>query len=287
MVAIPSLPERSNRARHSALAALIRQATPRGSGSLRAGDLGNRQTVADYTRQNMWRYTHMYGAKHVAGWRFVRERLGWADEPSRPLVVLGSGSLLCATGWTWTDKGPRTVHAFDVLDWSPVLESRAGRALQRSLGRVHRTVGVFCPMTMRRVPAELRGLCGLRALRTDDVPRNSTVLMPMMLNHLLEGGALAPDTRAALATTFEVLKRRGCRILIADLASGSTTALWRDLGRITGAPDASTVVEFADIAGGLCSLYRFDHQDYRTFRSYPPGARLRMLVWDGRRWTGV
>ena len=168
-MAIPNLAERSNHDRNSALCALIREATPRGSGSLRSGDLGNRQTVADYTRQNTWRYTHMYGAKHVAGWSFVRDRLGWADEPSRPW---GAGrALLCATGWT-DDAGPRTIRTFDVLDWSPV-SSRAGRASRTEPGASDR--GRVLSHDDAPGAAGPRSL-GLRALRADDAA--DTVLMP-------------------------------------------------------------------------------------------------------------
>ena len=76
-------------------------------------------------------------------------------------------------------------------------------------------------------------------------------------------------------------------MVIADLAARHTTRLWRDLAAITGAPRVPCMLDFASEVRVFAGLYSEAHQSYRTFQRCPQGARLRMLAWDGRQWTGV
>ncbi len=269
----------------SALRSLVRDIGADYPADVRSGDLGRKQTVAAYSRSldAMRRYTHMYAGKHVAAWAALRARLHWGDLCDRPLVSLGAGPMLCLAGWLH-DHGPHPdARAIDPLDWRPVTGTRGGQALQAALGhpRVHR--GVYAPMDAAAPPVQLAHLRGMRSLLPDDIPTGSVVLMPMMLNHLLDRGEIPAATWVRLVGMFAHLRETGCRIVIADLWDRKSTRLWAELCLAAGARGGPAALCFPLRLAQQRDLYRADHADYRTSARM---ARLNVLVWDGARWLG-
>ena len=287
MVAQPPLRRRPSAAPlREALRALVEETGGQLGPDLWSGDLRAAQTVGHYSASAdaMRRYTHMYAGKHAAAWATLRARLGWGDLRDRPLVSLGAGPMLCLAGWLH-DHGPHPdARAIDPLDWSPVLSSPAGVALQRALGGPRREEGVYAPMFQSRPPGQLSHLCGLRALQPADIPAGSTVLMPMMLNHLLEGGDIPCRTAALLRLLFLRLRSSGCRVVVADLADRKSTALWSRLSDLLGAGARPNTLTFTSRLAQQRDLYAARHAGYRTSGRM---ARLSVLAWNGKRWQEV
>lgn len=250
------------------------------------GDLGKHQTVLDYSRDPalMRRYTHMYAGKHVAAWSALRARLGWGGLQDRPLVSLGAGPMLCLAGWLHGHGPHADVRAIDVLDWSPVTGSVGGEVLQLAVGSPAVRSGVYAPMGDGPPPAQLAHLDGIRALRPGDIPPGATVLMPMMLNHLLEEDAVPAQTLMGVRRMFRHLQDRGCRIVVADLQHRKSSRLWDRLAVSSGAHRPPSTLAFADTLARQRDLYSPMHAGYRTSARM---ARLSVLAWDGQRWQGV
>lgn len=192
--------------------------------------------------------------------------------------------MLCLAGWLH-DHGPHPdVRAIDALDWSPVAGTPGGRALVTMLGSPRVLSGVYAPMGSGPAPAQLGHVAGLRALRPGDIPPGSTVLMPMMLNHLLDRGELPARLRLGVMHTFRHLQDTGCRVVIADLQHRKSSRLWSRLAVLSGAKRDPSTLTFADALATQADLYSPEHADYRTSARM---ARLSVLAWDGARWQGV
>jgi hypothetical protein len=226
----------------------------------------------------------MYAGKHVAAWSALRARLGWRGLDERPLVSLGAGPMLCLAGWQLGHGPHPDVHAIDVLDWSPVTGTIGGEVLQLAVGSPRVLSGVYAPMGDGPPPAQLAHLDGIRPLQAGDIPEGATVLMPMMLNHLLEEDGVPARTLLGVRQTFRVLQERGCRIVVADLQHRKSSQLWRRLSAFSGARRLPGTLSFSRELGGMRDLYAPQHADYRT---NPRMARLSVLAWDGQRWQGV
>ncbi len=270
-----------------ALRCLIAEANQRLGANPRRGDFGRAQTVAGYASPRaQWQYVHMYALKHVVGWATVRDRLGWDLEPDRPLVSVGAGPMLGLLGWTAGHAPPQDIRAIDVLRWEAVRRSGSGQILARALGMPDYLDGVFGPMPApgkgRHLPAELRDVPVRRQLRPTDIPHGATVLFPMVLNHLLENGAL-PDTQSsALGHTIRVLQSRGCRVVIGDLATQRRPQLWPELTALLGLTTIPRRLGFHDALQSMGDLH---HERDRAYRTSWATSWLRFVAWDGKRWV--
>lgn len=171
-------------------------------------------------------YAHSYAGKYMAMWAGLRSVLSYEDRVREALVSIGSGPLLCLMGWCLESSWQGKIIECDPLDWSSV----------RGHPEWQQAASLLCPRTESpfphafipgpKVPFQLKNLIppgraevtsNLRNVRPSDFPERSVILLPYVVNHLLEGGQLPEERAQELAAWLREAQHRGCRVLIADM----------------------------------------------------------------------
>ncbi len=255
-------------------------------------------TVWTYSRAECQvSYSIMYFAKYVGCWSAIREAVDHHVRLGPAVVVsLGAGPQFCLMGW-YFDRPPRVgdlVLAVDILDWRHVCAMESHRSLLRDV-LVEADSGYIDGV---HFPDSLPSQCQVVAVKsaTDPfdlgrIPFGATVLLPMVLNHIVD-----PDLPAQVrrfSTWLRLLEGRAGRIVIADLDSSAndTTNFWREIASMTGLTEHPPVFEFADNSARFAPCYPdtlFEYapeRERRTGIKFPRFCRVSGCVFDrGRGW---
>ncbi|MES2643866.1 MAG: hypothetical protein V4850_30540 [Myxococcota bacterium] len=258
------------------------------------GDLSTWQVVEGYvSAENQWKYVHMYFAKSVACWRYIREAV--APVQDGPVVSIGAGPGLCLLGWFF-DRPPAAtwpIHAHDVLAWDAVRADPAHVAV---------LAHVLAPAVMdfhagRYFPATLppqAATCVGAPIAPEQIPRGATVLLPFVLNHLF-GSAPHPNP-ADINAWFRAVCSRAQRVVIVDMdyrpeSSGpkSTHVFWSNLLAGLGLPLQAPcpVFAFNAKAAEFAACYDEVNGRRRTGIQYPQFCRATGIVGDAGVWRYI
>lgn len=244
------------------------------------------QHVKDYATQDAQRrYVHMYAAKHLGAWMALREQLrGWNQGP---LYSVGAGPLLCLLGWALERPWTGPTMAVEPLDWSCIYDDPNWAAARAQLlGEVHHWNGVFVPGPA--LPAQLSVLNSqgraFQYLPPEQIPEGATVLMPFMLNHLLENGAVPIWQAEQMAAWLQAAAARGIQIAMMDLHTDKVD-LWPSLTRQMGIDQlARPIWSFAQVTKSLQDLYHFRPVgQFRASVRYPANSQAIVLLHDSER----
>lgn len=249
---------------------------------LRAADLGLVQRVADYrSPAQQARYLHMYAGKSIAAWRAIRAALGWASRKSdEALVSIGAGPGLDALGFCFDRKWRGTLSLVDPIRWS-VWEDPAWRGAVRELTGAALREAFGCYLPPGPLPRQLASVPGCTAFSIDEVPDRCTLLLPFVVNHLMEG----PDASAVerLAAMLEQRRARGGRIVISDVHADKMPC-WTPLTRSLGVREPPVGFTFSDMLRRMAPLYPEVDRDPRTRPRTNRFAVVRVLVGDADGW---
>ncbi|PRQ03749.1 hypothetical protein ENSA5_12990 [Enhygromyxa salina] len=220
---------------------------------------GHENTVQTYTHPvNQATYSVMYFAKSVATWWAIRDLVEPVGTPSSTRVVsVGAGPQFCLMGWFF-DQPPipeSKLWALDALDWSWVRKlSSHARLLEDIIGPTElKTYSGY------HFPADAPPQCSARRTRPVEArsfPEGSTVLLPMVMNHIV--GLIDPvaDT-SSLARWFEDLQARVERVVLVDMKhEHSTKDFWQVVSSVLGLAGRPPVISFQDYGGSFAPCYR-------------------------------
>jgi len=210
--------------------------------------MGN--TVETYRLAQFQRkYVHMYAAKSVACWIYLRRVL--AVEDGCPIVSIGAGPCTCLIGWFF-DRKPETaqvVRAFDVLSWKFIRDLPSHQAL---MADVLGPDADFVYEPFRYFPASLPPQAEVvgspSPINAADLPDGAVVLLPYVLNHLLGRTSPVVNPGEVLAWLEDV--RLGSRlVVIVDMPCNVTDVVWKALAQGLDIGGSASVIESDRITG--------------------------------------
>ncbi|MCA9696777.1 MAG: hypothetical protein KC431_04555 [Myxococcales bacterium] len=177
-------------------------------------------------------YSVMYFAKHVGCWSALRELL---NDSASTVYSIGAGPLFCLMGW-YFDRPPSEgdkIYGLDFLDWAHVRGLGSHQALLADVldgAKPELPTGLYFP---DELPPQCHvGVGQNRAINAERICEGSTVLFPMVLNHLLGGADPVADTNSLFAW-FRRLQQRAGRIVIVDMEATKVPELWQRLEPLT------------------------------------------------------
>jgi hypothetical protein len=220
---------------------------------------GKANTLFTYFQEvNQWKYVHMYFAKYVGCWRWVRR---WLQYPvDGDVFSVGAGPCLCLMGWFFDTQQTdgQNVRALDILPWSAIQNETTFRALIRHVlngakGKYDSNV-YFPPGSP---PPQSRGIQTgpLSYLDPTYFPREGTVLVPFVLNHLI--GLNSPHPQPGeVFKWLEAVRRRVKRIVVVDMQhDGSTAEFWSRISAGLGLAPQCHVFEFPELVREFAPCY--------------------------------
>jgi hypothetical protein len=177
--------------------------------------------------------------------------------------------------------------AVEPIDWSAVRShpewTAATAGVCGTIAPYPRTFvpGPTLPGQLRQVHSQTQ----LQYLQPGTIPQGSVVLLPFVVNHLLEQGSLPANLASELASWLALAEQRGCRIVMADLYTEHVN-LWQQLLSACGRTNLPLdLFRFPNAMLAQAPLYPAGPiADYRTARMYPQMATARVLVIDESGW---
>lgn len=238
-------------------------------------DLSAGERLEHYrTPDAMGRYVHMHAAKHIGLWRRVRQSF---ETDHRPVFSIGGGPLLCLMGWCFDNPWPGDLTAVEPMDWSPVTSNpNWATARQMLCGDVDELTAYVPGPT---VPGQLRPLGVQRALLPGELPDEAIVLLPYVVNHLMDDRHLSANAANEMAAWVSraVLARRAT-VVIADMPP-TKLDLWTPLLTAMGCAMSVPSLEYPDDCAELKDLYGHPtDQSFRCGIDYPHMCKTPVLV---------
>jgi len=261
------------------------------------GDIDGWQVVNDYTNGvNQRKYIHMYFAKSVGCWRYLRAHTSPLQDGH--VVSIGAGPCLCLLGWFFDTPPSPTFRVLgaDVLSWEEIHGDASFNALRADvLGNVNFTYhsGRFFPPTQ---PPQTDGLHGLEPIGPEHIPEGATVLLPFVMNHIL-GTRPHPEPQD-VGAWLEAVRARASRVVLVDMqyvpegARGSTHGFWTTLLGILGfgpptRPAGCPVFAFNAPSAEFADCYDADNGQRRSGIRYPHFCTATGLVGDAQGWRYI
>lgn len=240
-------------------------------------------TVETYLNpNNQLKYVHMYCAKYIGCWRWIRKAM--ATPADGPVWSIGAGPCLCLMGWFF-DNTPTTMQdvvSMDLAPWSELLQLPEFGALFYDIFKDARSVRFEHP---RFFPDQLppqgvvAPLIGARPISPTDIPADATVLLPMVLNHVL--GATQPHPQPGLVFSWlRAVAGTVRRVIVVDMPHDRTSEFWSNLWRGLGlvAPPQPVTFNFASYAKEFSSCYDGESSLLRTGLRYPQFCNLSGMI---------
>lgn len=248
-------------------------------------------TIETYLRPtNQLKYVHMYFAKYVGCWRWVRQCLGFPTDG--PVWSIGAGPRLCLMGWFF-DQPPTTeqdVMAMDIAPWQEFRNLSEYKLLRDHIFHGARSTGHetlrFFPETLPP-QGQIPALQGARSISPNEIPPDATVIFPMVLNHVI--GAMMPHSQQEQVFSWlNAVVQRVKRVVIVDMqyefrTQEFWTALWG--GFELSPPSSLCTFSFVPHAAEFSECYGLNGPR-RTGLKYPQFCVLSGLVHTrGTGWT--
>jgi hypothetical protein len=232
---------------------------------------------------NQLKYVHMYFAKYVGCWRWVRQCLGFPGDG--PVWSIGAGPRLCLMGWFF-DAAPtadQEIVALDIAPWREFRDLSEYKSLRNHVFKGRRSYKGeslrFFPETLPP-QGELPLLMGARPITPSEIPSDATVLFPMVLNHVI--GAMAPHPqRESVFSWLQEVARRVNRVVVIDMQHDYRTgSFWDGLLKGLGlsAPSKLHTFSFVPHAAEFCGCYSGGEGPRRTGLKYAQFCVLSGLV---------
>lgn len=207
---------------------------------------------------NQWKYVHMYFAKYVGCWRWVRK---WLGHPAGGNVFsVGAGPCLCLMGWFFDTQQAdgESAIALDILPWAAIHGDATFGALARhvlSAAKGKYLSGVYFPPGLPPPQSQGLQLASLSYLEPAYFPEGSTVLVPFVLNHLL--GFRAPHPQPGeVYKWLDAVRSRVERVVVVDMQhEDSTAGFWRQLSRGLGLASERHVFSFPEHVQEFAQCY--------------------------------
>jgi hypothetical protein len=126
-------------------------------------------------------------------------------------------------------------------------------------------------------------MANLRPIDSRRLPEESVVMLPYVLNHLLDNGHLPPHFAKEMANWIVGATERGCRIVVTDV-NPARLSLWEPVLRECGKSVMPTSTSFATDMAPLSCLYpSHDVGRHRSGQRHEKMTNACVLAIDERR----